>query len=257
VQDALAASQSDDWSQRDPSVPASEWTPVQKTQFEAAGTGMRTAADQAVGFAKQTPHRVMRELYEQFIAYGRAYADSLASYSPDDDFLSRANVSLSSAIAGVCDAVAYGNVIDRASSVPAADPPSHLAQVGDPAHPERFVTEPTKACAEWVSKSTAFQADLREWEQFDTNIPASRWTREQRGVQDDASGVFARYADDIRLLGHGSGNGTFEDFATLASLYFRAYSSATSTYTVADDYIVTPGLRLNNALAYACQAAVG
>ena len=112
VQDALAAAQSDDWSQRDPSIPASEWTPVQKAQFEAVGTGMRTAADQAVGFAKQTPHRVMRELYGQFIAYGRAYADSLASYSPDDDFLSRANVSLSSAIAGVCDAVAYGNVID-------------------------------------------------------------------------------------------------------------------------------------------------
>jgi hypothetical protein len=34
----------------------------------------------------------MRELYEQFIAYGRAYADSLATYVPGDDFLSRAEM---------------------------------------------------------------------------------------------------------------------------------------------------------------------
>jgi len=38
-----------------------------------------------VALAKRTPHRVMRELYEQFIAYSRAYADRIPTYTPPDD----------------------------------------------------------------------------------------------------------------------------------------------------------------------------
>ncbi len=42
---------------------------------------MRNAADQTVALAKLTPHRVMRELYQQFIAYARAYSDAIATYT--------------------------------------------------------------------------------------------------------------------------------------------------------------------------------
>ena len=48
------------------------WTPKQRAQFMAAGQSMRSAAAQTVGLVKLTPHRVMRELYQQFIAYARA-----------------------------------------------------------------------------------------------------------------------------------------------------------------------------------------
>ena len=53
------------------------------------GNAMRSAADQTVDLVKLTPHRVMRELYEQFIAYARAFADSVPTYTADDDSLGR------------------------------------------------------------------------------------------------------------------------------------------------------------------------
>ncbi len=81
----LADLQANGWDKRDPAVPASAWTPPVRSQFEAVGHGMRSAADQMVALAKRTPHRVMRELYEQFIAYSRAYADRIPTYTPPDD----------------------------------------------------------------------------------------------------------------------------------------------------------------------------
>ncbi len=45
--------------------------------YEAVGKAMRNAADQTVNLVKVTPHRVMRELYEQFIAYARAFTDNI------------------------------------------------------------------------------------------------------------------------------------------------------------------------------------
>src|SRR6476620_11631561 len=79
LQNTLAAAEANGWSKADKSIPASEWSPSQRTQFEAVANSMRSTADQAVALAEQTPHRVMRELYEQFIAYGRAYADAVPS----------------------------------------------------------------------------------------------------------------------------------------------------------------------------------
>ena len=76
-----AAEQKVNWGDRDPSVPASAWTPEQRTMYETVGNAMRSAADQTVDLVKLTPHRVMRELYEQFIAYARAFADSVPTYT--------------------------------------------------------------------------------------------------------------------------------------------------------------------------------
>ena len=47
----------------------------------ALADAMRDAADQSVQLAKLTPHRVVRELYEQFIAYARAYSDAIPTYT--------------------------------------------------------------------------------------------------------------------------------------------------------------------------------
>ena len=69
------------WDERDPSIPATDWTPEQRAQYDEVGRAMRAAADQTVPLAKLTPHRVMRELYEQFIAYARAYSDAFRLHS--------------------------------------------------------------------------------------------------------------------------------------------------------------------------------
>jgi hypothetical protein len=86
IDNTLAASeQQNGWDKREPSIPASAWSPEQRTQFDAVGTAMRNAADQMVTLAKLTPHRVMRQLHEQAIAYLRGYADSIPDYTANDD----------------------------------------------------------------------------------------------------------------------------------------------------------------------------
>ncbi len=85
INGSLAEFTGGDGKSRDPSIPAADWTPEQRSQYEDVARAMRDAADQSVQLAKLTPHRVMRELYQQFIAYARAYSDAVPSYSPSDN----------------------------------------------------------------------------------------------------------------------------------------------------------------------------
>jgi hypothetical protein len=102
INNALAGVEANGWSsQRSALGPASDWTPDQRAQVEAVATAMRNASDQSVALAKQTPNRVVRELYEQFIAYGRSYADNIDTYTPTDNHLASVNVSAGSAIIAI------------------------------------------------------------------------------------------------------------------------------------------------------------
>ena len=104
--------------------------------------------------------------------------------------------------------------------------------------------------------SAKFDADLVEWTTVNPNVPASQWTPDQRAIQEDGARIFRARATEMAATGRRSGNLALEDFAELAALYFQAYASATASYTVADDYVSQPGLRLNNLVTYACQASV-
>ena len=72
-----SATKAVNWGDRDQSIPASAWTPDQRAMYETVGKAVSNAADQTGNFVKLTPHRVMRELYEQFIAYGRAFTTKI------------------------------------------------------------------------------------------------------------------------------------------------------------------------------------
>jgi hypothetical protein len=199
----------------------------------------------------------MRELFEQFIAYGRAYADSLASYEPDDDFLSRANVGFSKTISEICDAIDYGGVVARASALPPGEPPSTAPVLTDPSDSARFITEANSVCVEWIKSSSTFTTSLEPWTQLDPEIAATQWNPEQRAVQEAAARTMHSYANSIEILGRKGANPTMEDLAALAASYLRAYSLATPSYRATDNYVAAPGLRLNNAISAACQAGVG
>lgn len=75
------------WEDRDPELPATSWTPEQRDMYKSVGEAMTRAADQATNLAMQTTHRVMRELYEQFIAYTRAFVGRIPDYVAKDDDL--------------------------------------------------------------------------------------------------------------------------------------------------------------------------
>lgn len=257
IRTALASTERNGWDQRDRAAQSSEWTPAQRSQTEAVATAMRNAADQVVVLARQTPHRVIRELYEQFIAYGRAYADSIATYTPSDDFLAGANASAHSALGSICDAIAYGSAASRSLAAGEVPPPTQVSAPGNPANSQRFLVTPQSTCVAWVQREDTMVTDTAPWKNLDPNIPASAWTPEQRAIQEGALVTFATYADAIEASGRQSDNPILEDFAVLAAVYLRAYASTAATYIPADNYLSEVGLRLSGLISSACRAAAG
>ncbi|WP_234817099.1 MULTISPECIES: hypothetical protein [Mycolicibacterium] len=250
----LAEKTNNGWPDRDPTTPATEWTPELRAKYVAFGEAMRGAADQLAPLAKLTPHRVMRELYEQFIAYARAYAESIPTYGPRDDYFVRVANLASDAIGNVCAAISYGSAAARAPLVTALSEPSEVAPVGDPTNPQMFLTESNPICGEWDSALTQFYNETSEWESTDPNVPAAQWTPEQRSLNDGVAPVMRRLANQLQVLGERSANPTLRDFAQLSAQYRRAYAAALPSYTPADHYLVTTALKLGGLVNVACQS---
>jgi hypothetical protein len=255
ILDTLAGQQAKGWDKRDPSIPGSAWDSSLRSQYQAVGQAMRSAADQMALPAKLTPHRVMRELYEQFIAYSRAYADFISAYTPADNYLAVVSSTAANAIGYVCAAIDYGSAAARKPLVQPPAPPTQFAPVGDPAAPQRFLTEPNSACADWLAASTKFSADTTDWLPTDPDIPVSQWTAEQRAINDTVAPIMSAFADDLQALGEHSGNPTLQDFAQLVAQYRRAYVKSLPTYTPSDKYLANSSLVLGGVVEAACHAA--
>lgn len=91
---------------------------------------MRNAADQAAPLIRVTRHRIIRELFEQFVAYGRAYANTVANYKPANNGLASANVNAASALIGICNSISYGAASRSIATKPA--PSIGLSRHRDP-----------------------------------------------------------------------------------------------------------------------------
>jgi hypothetical protein len=255
INNAIAGVQGNGWGDgRGDLGPATQWSPEQRQQVDSVATVMRNSTDQSVGLAKQTPHRVVRELYEQFIAYGRAYLDALPNYTPADNELASVNVSAGSALMSICDAITYGST-SRALAVDPATPPSDVAAVGDPANPSVFLESPSGVCKSWIERDTRFNAETSDWQASDSNVTSEQWTPEQKALQLAALPKLLAYADDLESLGQQSGNATFADFAGTAALYLRAYASSGQSYNKADSFLAGAAFRIGNTVTAACRAS--
>jgi hypothetical protein len=250
----LADVQANGWAKRDPSVPASAWTPNLRSLYEAIGQAMRSAADQMVALAKLTPHRVMRELYEQYIAYARAYVDTIPTYSPVDDNLSLVSVATGNTIGNVCAAISYGSAPAQGPLIPQPTSSPQVAPVGNPAVPERFLPGPNPIWADWSAALDDFDKETVDWLAIPSDIPASQWTPDQRAVNDAVAPVMIAMADRLQALGERSGNLTFRDFAELSAQYRRAYVHALPTYSPADNYLSEAAISLGSVVKTACGA---
>ena len=252
---AMAQVQQNGWSDRNPDIPGADWTSTQRSQYEAVAKSLRQTADQAVRFAQQSPNRVVRELYEQFIAYGRAYADSVQSYAPTNNYLARAHVAAAYALDSICNAITYGSAARWSTSVPTGDPPSNFPSPSDPERAERFMETRDDKCIELNARRDTFIADTKNWVNQDPSIPASQWNPTQRAAADAVIPVMNAYGSDIAALGRSSRNPTFRDLASLVDVYVRAYANSLPTYETSDDYLIIAGTRVANLLAAACDAA--
>lgn len=244
------------WNDRDRSVPASAWTPKLRAQYVAAAQSMRNAAAQAVGLVKLTPHRVMRELYQQFIAYARAYAERIPKYTPADNNLAGAANSASSALGAICAAISDGPAAARGPLVPPSAPPSDIAPVGNPVNPQPFLTSTNPVCDDWRAALDQFGKDTAEWQKMNPNVPAIYWNREQKAVNYAVASVMNTYASKLEQLGRQSDNAIWQDFANLSAQYRRAFVTSLPTYTATDNHLANAANYVSTTVLGAC-AAVG
>ncbi|WP_196808233.1 hypothetical protein [Mycobacterium sp. URHD0025] len=242
------------WEKRNPELPAIEWTPQVRAQHESAGQAFRDAADQLIPSAKLTPHRVMRELYEQFIAYGRAYAESIPTYTPINNNLAGVAARAADAIDRICAAIGYGSAAARGPLVPALPEPAALAPVQAPADAQKLLFEPNPVCPQWNSAMDQFLVNSQNWNSIDPDIPGVEWSPEQRKINDEVVPVMRLFNTELSALGRQSGNPTLRDFADLASQYLKAYLEALPTYTPADNYLAIAATRTAHIVQFACKA---
>jgi hypothetical protein len=253
INNAVAAVQSNGWGgERDSLGPAAQWTSDQRTRIEAVAAALRTNADQLVPLAKQTPHRVVRELYEQIIAYARAYVASIPTYEVRDNFLANTFVNAQVAALSLCNSITYGSAVRTTLDPPA--PPTSPLPLGDPANPQRFVTKSDATCEAWIPREDKFVADTDAWSKYDSGIPATNWSPEQRAANEAAFPVTAAYTDAIEKAGRSSGNPALEDFAVAAAVYMRAWVNTGTNFVPADGWLNATGSRFGNVVTGACQA---
>ena len=253
----LAEIQEKGWKERDRSIPATQWTPELRAQYEEVADAMRSAADQTVQLAKVTPHRVMRELYEQFIAYARAYVDAIPTYTePANDLVGVASAT-SNALTDICTAIRYKSAAARAPLVGSPPDPTTIAKLTDPRYPQRFLAQAEATCNEWIETLEKFDRNSAAvaWQQIDANIIASQWNAEQRKTIEAVIPLMNSLADDIQELGLRSDNSTLQDFAILAAQYRRAYTQALPSYSTSDSYLVAASSDLTSAIADGCRTS--
>jgi hypothetical protein len=255
ISQTLTDIQGKGWNDRDPSIPASAWSPAQRTSYEAVAQAMRNAADQTVAMAKLTPNRIMRELYEQFIVYARAYSDAVPNYEPADNHLAGVAITTQSAAVNVCNSIDRGSAQARAPLVSPPAPPTEVAPVQDPNSPRRLLESPDPTCAKWDQLLDKFNNDSAAWRELNPNTSASDWSPDQAAIVNAVIPVMTEYADNLEKLGRGSGNPVFEDFATFAAQYRRAYAAGLPTYTSADYYISRTAIQAESTIFEACKAA--
>ena len=208
-------------------------------------------------WSKLTPHRVVRELYEQFIAYARAYVDALPTYTNLDNHLVGTVAASSITLVNICSSITYGSAAARGPLVSAPPPPSDVAPLTDPDNPQRYLTSEDPTCAEWDRLLKQFADDTRPWQALDPGVRASDWNAEQRSIVDAVIPQMETFADEVEALGAKSSNPTLRDFATLAAQYRRAYAAALPSYTAGDSYLSNVSARADSTIYEACKAVGG
>ncbi|MBU8817741.1 hypothetical protein KL864_17725 [Mycolicibacterium goodii] len=236
------------WDDRDSSVPESAWTADQRAMYKSVGSAMTRAADQAANLMTKTPHRVMRVLYEQFVAYTREFVDRIPSYTAADHQLSAASNAAGAGIANICGAISLRSAQAVAPLVPPVEGPT--VDVVDRAEPTKLLVEPNAVCGEWDSFVSKFNDDTATWRAIDKDIPATEWTPDQRAINESAAQIMSASADEMVRLGRESQNPELEDIITLAAQYRRGFVIALPNYTSSDSYLelsATSLIRLVNA----------
>jgi hypothetical protein len=244
------------WATRDFAIPATVWTPEQERTYETVGRAMTDAADRAFSLAKQTPHRVMRELYGQYAAYSRLFATKIATYVSTDDDVAVESDTIGNALSHICAALSNGSAPATAPLLAVPKPPSDASPPQNEITADSIMLASSNAiCVEWISAADRFSEDTAAWRAIDPNVPAADWTPEQRDINNRVVASMNANADTIEQLARTATNPSVEDIATLAAQYRRAYATAIPNYAPPDNLLAQAASSLVRAVTWACKAA--
>lgn len=252
----LASIENSGWTNRDSSIPATQWSPEMASQYESVAEAMRQAADQTVPLINMTPNRAMRELYEQSVIYWRAYAESVATYSPSDNHLANVAGNSSGAIVSICNAIDSRAAASRSRTASPAPNPQFQSEPSSLDAAGMVVTEGEyDLCSGWVDATDEFDADTASWREVDPNLPRGQWTPAQEQTMDNAAERMETFAQELSEFGTQSNNSTWDDIAQLSAQYWRSYSGSIPTYTRADHDLSLAAAYLAYVPFQACLAA--
>ncbi|OBF86775.1 hypothetical protein A5791_20435 [Mycobacterium sp. 852002-51163_SCH5372311] len=234
--------------------PGDTWTPDERKAMQDAAHAYRVAAVKTAALARTTPHRVVREFYEQFIAYAHAFADVLGdNYVPTNAAGATAE-SAYNALISLCSTVDTGAARARSTLVTAPAAPKQTARPQDPMNPKRFATtSDLSICGELISVFKTFKANptVLDWAKGDHNP----LTPEQRAANDAVAPLMLNLADDTERIAQRSDNPLIQDFAVFTAQYQRGFAKALPTYTSRDGELAGAAGYTREMLVDACMSA--
>ncbi len=245
------------WDNRDASTPVSAWTPETRTMYTQTSDAMKSAVEQTIPLIKLTPHRAMRELYEQYVAYTRLVIDRIPNYAPKDDHVIRTSATISLMITAICNSIGYGAAAARGPVTPAFDAPKTTAPVGDPNKPEQYMTTADPICGASITANTNMENDpaWAPWMAIPSDRVASSWSPQDKAANEAIKPVLNHYTDTMADLARKDTNPVASDFAALAVVYGRAFTQGLMSYTTADSYLFVALRRAGGILSSACSVA--
>jgi hypothetical protein len=242
------------WKDRAKDAPANAWTAEQRAVYETVAAGMAKAANESDTLARQTPSRVMRELYEQFAAYASIFVGRVTSYTPDDESYAAISNTLVSVVSNVCAAIQFDSAQAVAGAVEGVSPTARLDEPIEHGS-EIFIRDGSSnsECEAWDEVAVTYNREIADWQKIDPAIAVEDWTPEQKATIDRVTPVMSTTADQFEEIGLNSDNAIFQDFALLSSQYLRAYVKTLPAYSSADDYLSRVANYMGGTINAACK----
>lgn len=144
-------------------------------------------------------------------------------------------------------------------STPAAEPaPLVTITAQAPAPPSRTVpARPDAICAQWSAITTDYAAKRADWVKVDPSIPASKWTPEQRAVNQAVIPVLKGEAAELSRLAETSTDPVLRGMLQLEAGYQTAYAERLPNYTQAEDaQLWDAAINLSNGVNSLCSTTV-
>lgn len=180
---------------------SSEWSSAERDEMNDAADAYRRTASRMEPLIAQSPNRFVQELYGQFIAYSRTFADRVPDYTREDGNFADAAGSAYDAIDHLCKAIENGEPLEYVPRIPP------ITDIPAPAPTDPARQAPAVA---------AGMAGCQDWDALDT-LSAAMYADPTQGT---------RYADVLIDLGRRSGDPLVLDLAAYASQYLRVAAIA-------------------------------